>query len=125
MPRKRRIEEIVELSEPTFSEQQRLDFERGIRLFNSGDYWHAHEAWEQAWLQMPDDSGGDAEIFLRGLVQLAAALHLRSCGRDRGMRNNVRKAREKLRLAPERFLGIDVAGALAYLESGCPGDLRL
>jgi uncharacterized protein len=42
---------------------------RGIELFNSGEYWHAHEAWELEW--MPDRKGPDAG-FYKGLIQVAA-----------------------------------------------------
>jgi len=43
----------------------------GVRLFDSGAYWHAHEAWEQAWRQ---ERGPDRH-YLKGLIQFAAALH--------------------------------------------------
>src|ERR1700686_4737222 len=42
---------------------------RGIDLFNRGDYWEAHEAWEQEW--MPDRKGPDAG-FYKGLIQVSA-----------------------------------------------------
>jgi predicted metal-dependent hydrolase len=42
---------------------------RGIELFNSGEYWDAHEAWEREW--MPDRKGPDAG-FYKGLIQVAA-----------------------------------------------------
>jgi hypothetical protein len=43
----------------------------GVRLFDAGHFWHAHEAWEHEWKA---DSGGDRH-FLKGLIQLAAACH--------------------------------------------------
>jgi len=42
---------------------------RGIELFNGGQYWEAHEAWEGAW--MPRRGSADAD-FYKGLVQVAA-----------------------------------------------------
>lgn len=42
---------------------------RGIELFNRGEYWEAHEAWEQEW--MPDRNGPDSG-FYKGLIQVAA-----------------------------------------------------
>ena len=42
---------------------------RGIHLFNTGEYWEAHEAWEAEW--MPDRKGPDAG-FYKGLIQVAA-----------------------------------------------------
>jgi predicted metal-dependent hydrolase len=42
---------------------------RGIDLFNSGEYWAAHEAWEAEW--MPDRKGPHS-AFYKGLIQVAA-----------------------------------------------------
>jgi predicted metal-dependent hydrolase len=43
--------------------------EQGIELFNAGNYWEAHEAWEREW--MPDRKGPDSG-FYKGLIQVAA-----------------------------------------------------
>ena len=43
----------------------------GVRLFDRGAYWHAHEAWERAWRL---ERGADRH-YLKGLIQFAAALH--------------------------------------------------
>ena len=43
----------------------------GVRLFDAGHHWHAHEVWEQAWKA---DPAADRH-FLKGLIQLAAACH--------------------------------------------------
>lgn len=45
----------------------------GVRLFNRGRYFEAHEHWEVAWRTA---EGGDRG-FLESLVQLASGLHLR------------------------------------------------
>ena len=45
--------------------------EKGVELFNSHHFWHAHEAWEERWL----NATGDEKLFLQGLIQLAAAYH--------------------------------------------------
>ena len=47
---------------------------RGIRLFNFGRYLSAQQAWEGVWRAAPAED----RPFLEGLVQLAAALHLRT-----------------------------------------------
>jgi hypothetical protein len=44
---------------------------QGVRHFDAGEYWHAHEAWEEAWRR---DAGHDRN-YLKGLIQYAAALH--------------------------------------------------
>jgi predicted metal-dependent hydrolase len=115
-PRKRRIDEIATITDPSLSPEQRSWLDHGIELFNSGQPWHAHEEWEKLWLTMSDDKSGDAEILLRGLIQLAAGIHLLKPGREEGARSNFRKAREKLLLAPAVFLGIAIEPLVRYLE---------
>jgi predicted metal-dependent hydrolase len=67
---------------------------RGIDLFNSGEYWHAHEAWELEW--MPDRKGPDAG-FYKGLIQVAAGcLHYTRRNR-RGAINKWRSGADYLR----------------------------
>jgi predicted metal-dependent hydrolase len=41
--------------------------ERGRAAFNCGDYFSAHELWEDVWLGLV----GDERIFLQGLIQIA------------------------------------------------------
>jgi ribulose-phosphate 3-epimerase len=43
---------------------------RGVELFNRGQFWEAHEAWEGAWMPR---RGSDEADFFKGLVQVAAA----------------------------------------------------
>jgi predicted metal-dependent hydrolase len=45
--------------------------ERGRKLFNSGLYFEAHEAWEDAWRV----ETGPVRLMLHGLIQVAAGLH--------------------------------------------------
>ena len=46
-------------------------FRGGVKLFNHGDYFAAHEAWEELWLS----ASGDTRHFLQGLIQWAIALY--------------------------------------------------
>jgi uncharacterized protein len=64
----------------------------GVRLFNSGHYWHAHEQWEQLWLHALEP---DATLY-KGIIQTAAALVHWQRGNPRGLRRNWAKARPKL-----------------------------
>src|SRR5262249_29813355 len=41
----------------------------GVTLFNAREFWHAHEAWEQVWLEAPNPM----RAFYQGLIQVAAA----------------------------------------------------
>ena len=104
------------LREPALSDAARACSDEGIVLFNTGRYWRAHEEWERAWLTMPNDAAGDAEIILRGLIQLTAALHLIGAGRLDGAASNLRKAREKLALAPDGFMGIAIPPLVEFID---------
>ena len=86
--------------------QERTDFHRGIRLFNQGRFWEAHEAWEAVWLRHPEDG----RFFIQGLIQLAAAYHQLRRGIHRGFRIHLRRAQERLVLFPDTFLSVDVVG---------------
>jgi predicted metal-dependent hydrolase len=46
--------------------------ERGVELFNRGEFWEAHEAWEGAWMPHRHTPEGD---FYKGLVQVAAGFY--------------------------------------------------
>lgn len=112
-PRKRLPEEIRELQEPPLSASQRQHFLDGIEKFNRQAYWDAHEAWESVWKEMTDD----AEIVLRGLVQLAAALHCVQAGRLDCAKRNFQKAYPKLSVAPDVFLGINIKALRAFIRA--------
>ena len=69
----------------------------GIELFNSGQYWDAHEAWEHEW--MPDRKGPESG-FYKGLIQIAAGcLHYQRRNR-RGAVNKWRSGANYLRAYP-------------------------
>ena len=75
----------------------------GIELFNAHHFWHAHEAWERAWLE----SRGDFRLFLQGLIQLAAAYHHVQRRTYRGGMRLFDAALEKLSRVPEGYAGVD------------------
>jgi hypothetical protein len=107
MIKKKQIDEIPAsaIVEFELTQNQREEFVRGIGLFNTQKYWEAHEAWEEVWKERSED----ARIFLQGLIQAAAALHLMVNGtRLRGAMNNFDKSVSKLSAFPPHFLGIDV-----------------
>lgn len=97
---------------PTLSagERRRL-FREGIDLFNGGQLFAAHEAWEEIWRSTTPEP---RELF-QGLVQVAAALHqILDLRRRIGPRNTLAKARSHLELFAPEAHGLDIA---ALLES--------
>ncbi len=58
------------------------ELRRGAELFDAGDWWSAHEAWEAAWRAYP---GRDRD-YLKGLIQLAAVNHHLAGGKSSAAR---------------------------------------
>jgi predicted metal-dependent hydrolase len=89
----------------------------GVRLFNEGHYWHAHEQWERCWLA---SSGQDA-VFYKAIIQAAAALVKWQQGNPRGLRRNWAKSRARLDTLPASLHGIDLAALRAALDALAAG----
>lgn len=88
--------------------------DEGIKLFNRGHFWEAHEAWEGDW--MPDRKGPDSG-FYKGLIQIAAGcLHYTRRNR-RGAVNKWRSGADYLRPYLPAHRGVN----LAPLVSGVDG----
>ena len=51
----------------SLNEDELLDL--GIELYQGAHYWNAHEAWEQVWLDAPQE----LRLFYQGLIQVTAA----------------------------------------------------
>jgi hypothetical protein len=115
-PRKRDVEEISELKEPSLDRTQTENYLKGITFFNLGKYWHAHEAWEAAWIPMGDAPEDDGEIFLRALIQLASGLHLKRRGRHNGARSHFNKASDKFGVMPAVFMGLDTISLRIFTD---------
>lgn len=59
------------MSSSQLCDQKRKErFEAGLVLVQQGKYWKAHEAWEDLWLSLPENSA--ARRATKALIQLAA-----------------------------------------------------
>jgi len=86
---------------PSFSWER--NHELGVRYFNSGEYFAAHEAWETAWKQRRNSP--DAEFF-KGLAQLGAGyVHLLR-GNPHGATTLLERAGSRLSGYPDGHLGV-------------------
>src|SRR3954464_11374530 len=84
----------------------------GIRLFNAGEFWHAHEQWEACWMiaREPD------KTFYQGIIQVAAALVHWQRGNARGLRRNWEKGRPKLVALPPVLHGLDLRALIVAMD---------
>ena len=94
------------------AERRRL-FREGIGLFNRGDFFAAHETWEEIWRS----TAPEPRTLFQGLIQVAAALHqIRDLHRRAGPRNTLAKARTHLEGYGPAASGLDVADLLAAVR---------
>jgi uncharacterized protein len=90
----------------------------GIKLFNEGHYWHAHEQWEHCWL----GSDGAEACFYQALIQAAAALVKWQQGNARGVALNWAKSRARLVTLPAYYYGLDLLALRDRLDRLCAGE---
>ncbi|MGB1697047.1 MAG: DUF309 domain-containing protein [Thermoplasmatota archaeon] len=84
--------------------------EEGRALFNAGEHWHAHEAWEHLWLGLE----GEEKLFAQGLIMGAAMLVQYGKGVQRGVENHY--ANVRARCQGKSFWGIDGDAYLVQLR---------
>lgn len=84
----------------------------GIERFNAGDYYHAHDALEEAWML---DHGAGRELY-RGMLQVGIAYYQIGRGNYRGAVKMLLRARQWLEPLPAVCRGVDVAALRADAE---------
>jgi uncharacterized protein len=75
----------------------------GIVLFNRGDFFEAHEAWEALWME----TTGPDKKFYQGLIQAAVALCHFCNGNLRGAHKLYHSSRDYMQRYGSPFLGLD------------------
>src|SRR2546427_12538202 len=96
-------------------EERQAILTRARDLFNSGEYWRAHEALESVWRSIIKNGDEGAARVWQGLIQAAAALLHRGRGNRHGVAAVGTAALEKLSGAPRPDVGLELGG--------CPADL--
>jgi uncharacterized protein len=86
-------------------------FAEGIRLFNEGRFFQAHELWEEDW----KTAEGDLRNFYQGIIQAAAALVHVQRRNYRGAMSVYLKSRPKLEQFPPVWMGIELGQFRAQL----------
>jgi hypothetical protein len=76
----------------------------GIVLFNRGDYFEAHEVWENLWM----DTAGPDRQFYQGLIQAAVGLCHFCNGNVRGAVKLYHSSRDYLKRYPSPHHGLDL-----------------
>jgi uncharacterized protein len=79
-------------------------FAEGIRLFNQGNFFDAHDLWEQEW----KIAEGEEKLFYQGIIQAAAALLHVQRGNYAGALSVYLKSWPKLARFPAVWMGIEL-----------------
>jgi hypothetical protein len=80
------------------------NFERGVDLFNRGEYFEAHEVWEELWLDCP----AAERRFIQALIQAAVAIHHLERGNHEGAARLYRSGRTYMQPYRPVHRGLDV-----------------
>jgi predicted metal-dependent hydrolase len=76
----------------------------GVVLFNLGDFFEAHEVWEDLWM----DTAGPDRQFYQGLIQSAVGLCHFCNGNLRGAVKLFHSSRDYLKKYPSPHIGLDL-----------------
>ncbi len=101
-------------------------FRDGMRHHNAGDFYEAHESWEEIWTDEPDD---DHRRFLQGLIQVTSAFHKLLHQKMPGSASRLlARGLSKLEGFPDDHLGVtlgsfrEAAAALVPVLEGMQSD---
>lgn len=76
----------------------------GLACYRAERFWHAHEHWEQVWLQCVEPE----KTFVQALIQITAAMHHFQLNELLGTASLLGKALKRLEAYPAQFGGVDV-----------------
>jgi predicted metal-dependent hydrolase len=87
-------------------------FEIGLLFFNSGDYYQAHEIWEDLWRA----TEGPVRVLYQGLIQAAVGLYHLKRGNETGARGQLAKSISHLANFSDNPHFIDTVGLIHQLQ---------
>lgn len=92
-----------------------------VARFNRGDYFEAHDAWEELWNEAPEAERG----FYQGLIQVATALHHMTIGNMRGAKLLHGSAHEFLTPYGDFHGGVDLKTVRARFDAALDEIVKL
>ena len=87
-------------------------YQEGLNYFKSGDYFEAHESWEDLW----SDFYLEDRKFIQGLIQLSVSfVHLEN-GNMNGAKSLLNKSKEKFQLFSGVHRGVNLKSLLNQIK---------
>jgi predicted metal-dependent hydrolase len=87
-------------------------YHTGIRLFNEGEFFEAHEVWEDIW----HEAYGTKYEFYQGMIQCAVALEHYRRSNPRGVVSLYDSYRRHFKDVPDTFMGLDLKHFLSQMR---------
>lgn len=88
----------------------------GADRYNAGDFWEAHEDWEEAWLALREVGQAALADLVQGLILATAAFENLARGKPRGFATQGAKALHRLRRRGERLPELGVQEGQRFRE---------
>ena len=99
------------MDDESLSPEQRIEWmAKGREAWNAGEFYEAHEFWEEVWNVIDEPE----RLWVQGLIQVATGLHKLAAGREDVAATLFAKALVKLDgplAAPDVLDGVDVLSA--------------
>ena len=93
--------------------EDRVAFAKGLTAFREGDFYLAHDLWEEVW----HNYRGADRRFLQGLIHIAVGSYHVQCGNPKGAASQLAKARTKMSPFAPRHWGMAVNVLLARVDA--------
>jgi hypothetical protein len=88
------------------------EFGEGLKNFNTGYFWEAHEIWEESWR----DQDAEAKEFAQSFVQLASGYSFLKQGKVGSAKYLFEKAVERLRQFEYLECGVEITPLIQQVE---------
>jgi predicted metal-dependent hydrolase len=90
-------------------------FEAGVRCFDAGAFFEAHERFEEVWRS--SETAAEDRAFWKGVTQAAVACCHVTRGNARGAATLARRAARNLRGYPSPHRGVDTSALVAAMRA--------
>jgi predicted metal-dependent hydrolase len=100
-------------SRNTEHEIPNTSYEKGVELFNRGEYFDAHEVWEDLWMECPSAE----RRFIQALIQAAVAIHHFERGNHAGAARLFKSGRAYMEPFRPDYRGLNVDSFWRQMEA--------